>query len=436
MNNKSLNISQQTSDSKYLLKEILSDQDTSYIKVFQTRKNKNQKFGLVFEENKTFSCKIIQKILKEENVSKNTNLAVGDLILCINNEIKFNELSCKDLENYLDSYNGYIRILLLSKENVEKLLLNHNETYKPKTEDNFQQKSQQQHQEETNAGTRENTGFEESDSANYNTTTQMITKPTNSQIFANIDGLSIKSSVTSDQDSVDFEYLSKMNKTKSIKGLFSLVQPTDKNDADAMNLNNNQVNSPNTSVHSVAGSSDENCIKIDFSKVFKTTLQKNSNNELGFTVTKLPNGYSCIKEILHEPALLNRSIQTGDIIISVNKSATKSLSHRDVVTYLRVAGSIVELELYRPDAEIILPYLNQRKHKQTHYAKSLNSPAKEIKENIAEKNEKEIDCKKKYGDIEADELDQVVSANKEVKNNKDSKMIEKRVSLIHENNRK
>jgi len=126
LNNKSLNISQQTSDSKYLLKEILSDQDTSYIKVFQTRKNKNQKFGLVFEENKTFSCKIIQKILKVENASKNTNLAVGDLILCINNEIKFNELSCKDLENYLDSYNGYIRILLLSKENVEKLLQNHN----------------------------------------------------------------------------------------------------------------------------------------------------------------------------------------------------------------------------------------------------------------------------------------------------------------------
>jgi C-terminal processing protease CtpA/Prc len=227
-----------------------------------------------------------------------------------------------------------------------------------------------------------------------------------------------------------------MNKTKSIKGLFSLVQPTDKNDADAMNLNNNQVNSPNTSVHSMAGSFDENCLKIDFSKIFKTTLQKNSNNELGFTVTKLPNGYSCIKEILHEPALLNRSIQTGDIIISVNKSATKSLSHRDVVTYLRVAGSIVELELYRPDAEIILPYLNQRKHKQTHYAKSLNSPSKEIKENIAENNEKEIDCKQKYGDIEADELDQVVSANNEVKNKKDSKLIEKRVSLIHDNFRK
>ena len=430
-NNKSLlNISQQTSDSKYLLKEILSDQDTSYIKVFQVRKNKNQKFGLTFDENKTFNCKIIQKISKVDNVCNNTSLAVGDLILCINNEIKFNELSCKELENYLDTYSGYIRILLLSKENVEKLLHSHNETYKPQVTNIFQHQSQEVQKE--NKTPSENIAFEDTDSGNYNTTTQMITKPTNSQILANIDGLSIKSSVTSDQDSVDFEYLSKMNKTKSIKGLFSLVQPSDKNDAEAMNLNNNQVISPNTSLRSVVNF-DENFIKIDFNKVFKTTLQKNSNNELGFTVTKLPNGYSCIKEILHEPALLNRSIQTGDIIISVNKSQTKSLSHRDVVTYLRIAGSIVELELYRPDAETILPYLTNRKNKKTHYAKSLNDDSKE---NFVEKIETEIPTQKvikindeeKYGDIEADELDQVVTTN-EAKNKTDTKLIEKRVSL-------
>ena len=406
------------------MKEILSDQDTSYIKIFQIRKNKNQKFGLSFDENKTFNCKFIKKISKLDVVSRNTSLAVGDLILCINNEIKFNELSCKELENYLDSYNGLIRILLLSKENVDKLLQNQSDTRKPKIIDLIPKKQtqakQQEPYEENNAAT-ENIEFEDNEdgSANYNTTTQLITKPTNSQILASIDGLSIKSSFTSDQDSIDFDYLSKTNKMKSIKGLFSIVQPVEKKNSEATNLNNNnnnnQASSSNTSIHSA--NYEDNFIKIDFSKVFKVTLQKNSNNELGFTVTKLPNGLSCIKEILHEPAILNRSIQTGDIIVSINNSATKSLTHRDVVTYLRISASTVELELFRPDPEVIVPYLNQRKHKQTHYVKSLNSKPNE-KEKVFIKMETEASSQDKehniinnrernYGEIEADELDEI-----------------------------
>ena len=372
---KSLNASQQANE-KYLLKEILNDQDSSYIKIFQLRKSKSQKFGLVFDENKTFNCKVIKKINKNENLSKNSNLAVGDLILCINNEIKFNDLTCKQLENYLDGYHGHIRILLLSKENVEKLLHAQNEiTTKPRIIEQSIGKQLEQQIDKVE--------FDDNDeaSANYNTTTQMITKPTTSQIFANIDKLSIRSSYTSDQDSVDFEYLSKMNKTKSIKGLFSIAQPTDKNDAELMNLSTVKNSNSSTFTSPI----DENFLKIDHTKIFKATLQKNENNELGFTVTKLPNGFSCIKEILHEPATLNRSIQTGDVIVSVNKSAIRSLTHRDVVTYLRISASTVELELFRPDPEIILPYLNQRKQKQIQYSKSFN------KNNLQEENNFEID---------------------------------------------
>jgi hypothetical protein len=327
------------------------------------------------EENKRFSCKVIKQInLQVDCVAKNSNLAIGDLILCINNEIKFNDLTCKQLENYLDSYNGYMRILLLSKENVESLLLAQNDKLQTDNQQNEQQQPYQHHQQRQD----NSVIFEESDDnfANYNTTTQLITKLTDSQLFANIDKLSIKSSFTSDQDSVDFEYMNKMSKNKSIKGLFAINQPTD-----------NDKKPPEPPVVTNPSSTfDENFIKIDFTKLFKVNLQKNSSNELGFTVTKLPNGYSCIKEILHEPALCNRLLKTGDIIISVNKSSTKSLSHRDVVTFLRISTPNVELELYRPDQAIIIPYLNQRKQKQ--YARSLqNHVEDEDDDQLMEENE-------------------------------------------------
>ncbi len=81
-------------------------------------------------------------------------------------------------------------------------------------------------------------------------------------------------------------------------------------------------------------------------KIFSTSLVKNDKNELGFTIKKLNNGFSCVKEISCDP--VKHKLSVGDIIIKINDMPTNFLSHHDIVALIKSSSNIVRLEIYRP----------------------------------------------------------------------------------------
>ncbi|KAF5299741.1 hypothetical protein FQR65_LT19469, partial [Abscondita terminalis] len=85
---------------------------------------------------------------------------------------------------------------------------------------------------------------------------------------------------------------------------------------------------------------------------FEITLTK-INGSLGFTLRKEDESAlgHYVRALVREPALSDGRIRAGDKIISVNDVEILSMSHEQAVQYLRQAGDVVTLRLYRDAAQ-------------------------------------------------------------------------------------
>ncbi|KAK4880875.1 hypothetical protein RN001_004194 [Aquatica leii] len=85
---------------------------------------------------------------------------------------------------------------------------------------------------------------------------------------------------------------------------------------------------------------------------FEITLTK-INFSLGFTLRKEDDSAlgHYVRALVREPALSDGRIHAGDKIISVNGVEILSMSHEQAVQYLRQAGDVVTLRLYRDPAQ-------------------------------------------------------------------------------------
>ncbi len=74
----------------------------------------------MIDEDADFKYKFIKRIYHKNGI--NEKFEIGDIILSINNSIKFNDMKSTQLEMYLNNYNGRLQVSILSKDNLNQLL--------------------------------------------------------------------------------------------------------------------------------------------------------------------------------------------------------------------------------------------------------------------------------------------------------------------------